>query len=114
MDKITLKLGVPYQGKRYKTATINLLTIGGECQAQELIADLGLAKDELSKTEQRLVDMAYLCQQVSIYGIPQKAFTPQFLFDNLPTDDYWQIIEAQLELRKKLSGDGESLNPSEV
>lgn len=114
MDKITLKLGIPYQGKRHKAAKINLLTIGGECQAQELIADLGLAKDELSKTEQRLVDMAYLCQQVRIEGIPQEALTPQFLFDNLPTDDYWQIIEAQLELRKKLSGDGESLNPSEV
>lgn len=109
-----LTFGVSYKGQHCSTFGVRLLTLGGECQAQELISDLGLDKDELTISEKRLVDMAYLCQQVHILGIPQEELTPQFLLDNLATDDYWKIIEAQLELRKKLSGDGESLNPSEV
>lgn len=107
-----LQLGITYQGKLCKDFEVRLLTIGGECDAQEQIAELGLDKPELTKREERLVDMAYLSQQLSVAGIPQTALTPQFLFDNLATDDYWQIVETQLALRKKLSADGESLNPA--
>ncbi len=108
-----LKLGIIYQGKLYKDFNVHLLTIGGECNAHEMIAERGLeGKQELSKRVERLVDMAYLSQQFSVDGIPNTELTPKFLFDNLATDDYWQIISEQLELRKKLSADGESLNPA--
>ncbi|QEH09753.1 hypothetical protein FWK45_08900 [Histophilus somni] len=88
--------------------------MGGNCTVQEFIVELGLDKEVLSEREKRLLDMVYLSQQLRIQGILQEELTPQFLLDNLLEEDYWQILEALIALRKKLSADGESLNPPEV
>ncbi|MEN2938917.1 hypothetical protein DIBJMFBN_02484 [Mannheimia haemolytica] len=57
--------------------------------------------------------MAYLSQQVTFDGIYQGNVTAQFLFDNLATEDYWQLIEATLTLRKKRLENGVSQSESE-
>lgn len=108
-------LGIEYQGMVFKQAEVRLLTMGGQCTAQEMVADLGLEENSeaLSKREQTLVDMAYLSQQVSFDGLDKKTVTPQFLFDNLATDDYWALIEATLKLRKKRLENGVSQSESE-
>lgn len=113
--KVTLNLGIEYNGKIHRNCTVRLLTMGGQCTAQEMIADLGLEENSeaLSKREQTLVDMAYLSQQVSFAGLDKETVTPQFLFDNLATDDYWTLIEATLDLRKKRLENGESQSESE-
>ncbi|MEG9490767.1 hypothetical protein [Mannheimia indoligenes] len=112
--KVTLNLGIEYNGKIHRDCTVRLLTMGGQCTAQEMVADLGFEEnsESLSKREQTLVDMAYLSQQVSIDGLDKETVTPQFLFDNLATDDYWTLIEATLELRKKRLENGESQSES--
>ncbi|HDZ3577056.1 TPA: hypothetical protein RSV62_002325 [Mannheimia haemolytica] len=113
--KITLNLGIEYNGKIRRDCTVRLLTMGGQCTAQEMIADLGFKENSeaLSKREQTLVDMAYLSQQVTFDGIYQGNVTAQFLFDNLATEDYWQLIEATLTLRKKRLENGVSQSESE-
>lgn len=113
--KVTLNLGIEYNGKIYRNGTVRLLTMGGQCTAQEMVADLGIESNAevLSKREQTLVDMAYLSQQVSFDGLGKEIVTAQFLFDNLATDDYWTLIEATLELRKKRLENGESQSESE-
>lgn len=111
--QVKLNLGIDYQGKTYRDCSVRLLTMGGQCTAQEMIADLGIEENSeaLSNTEKTLVDMAYLSQQITVDGIDKVDITAQFLFDNLATDDYWTLIEATLELRKKRLESGE--NPSE-
>lgn len=113
--KVTLNLGIEYNGKILRDCTVRLLTMGGQCTAQEMITDLGLEENSetLSKCEQTLVDMAYLSQQVIFDGLDKETVTPQFLFDNLATDDYWTLIEATLELRKKRSENGASQSENE-
>lgn len=113
--KITLNLGIEYNGKIRRDCTVRLLTMGGQCTAQEMIADLGFEENSeaLSKREQTLVDMAYLSQQVTFDSIYQGNVTAQFLFDNLATEDYWQLIEATLTLRKKRLENGVSQSESE-
>lgn len=110
--KVTLNLGVDYNGKTYRDCAVRLLTMGGQCTSQEMIVDLGIEEslDTLSKREQTLVDMAYLSQQVSFEGLDKEIVTAQFLFENLATDDYWTLIEATLELRKKRLENGASQN----
>lgn len=112
--KVTL-LGFEHNGKLYRDCTVRLLIMGGQCTAQEMVADLGLEENSetLSKCEQTLVDMAYLSQQVIFDGLDKETVTPQFLFDNLATDDYWTLIEATLELRKKRSENGASQSENE-
>lgn len=113
--KVTLNLGIEYNGKIYRDCLVRLLTMGGQCTAQEMVADLGIEENSeaLSKREQTLVDMAYLSQQVTFDGLDQETVTPQFLFDNLATDDYWTLIEATLTLRKKRLENGASQSESE-
>ena len=87
--KTRLKLGVLYNGTLHHDVLVKILTVGGECQALEVINDLGLNdKETLSHAEQMLVDLAYLAQQVEFDGIPCEAVTPAYLLDNLATDDY--------------------------
>lgn len=113
--KVTLNLGIEYNGKIHRNCTVRLLTMGGQCTAQEMIVDLGIEEglETLSNTEKTLVDMAYLSQQITVEGIDKVDITAQFLFDNLATDDYWQLIEATLELRKKRLENGENQSESE-
>ncbi|WP_346556910.1 hypothetical protein ABCW44_07020 [Mannheimia haemolytica] len=113
--KVTLNLGIEYNGKIHRDCTVRLLTMGGQCTAQEMLADLGLDENSetLSKREKTLVDMAYLSQQVTFDGLDKETVTAQFLFDNLATDDYWMLIEATLELRKKRLENGASQRESE-
>ncbi|OOF45611.1 hypothetical protein BKK51_05875 [Rodentibacter trehalosifermentans] len=107
-----LLLGIPYQGKRYFDIELRLLTLGGECAALEKVAELGLdEKETLNKAEQMLVDLAYLSEQIDVVGIDKTALTPEFLLDNLTTDDYVLITEAIAELRKKHIADGDNPNP---
>lgn len=107
-----LLLGIPYQGKRYFDVNVRLLTLGGECVALEKIAELGLEeKETLTKAEQMLVDLAYLSAQIDVVGIDNAALTPEFLLDNLATDDYVLINEAITELRKKHIDAGEDQSP---
>lgn len=113
--QVKLNLGIDYQGKTYRDCTVRLLTMGGQCTAQEMIADLGIdeGSETLSNTDKTLVDMAYLSQQVAVEGIYKENITAQFLFDNLATEDFWQLIEATLTLRKKRLENGESQSESE-
>lgn len=105
-----LKLGVLYNGTLHHDVLVKILTVGGECQALEVINDLGLSdKETLSTAEQMLVDLAYLAQQVEFYGIPREAVTPAFLLDNLATDDYVLINNEINQLRKKRMGVSENL-----
>ena len=108
--KTRLKLGVLYNGTLHYDVLVKILTVGGECQALEVINDLGLSDDKetLSHAEQMLVDLAYLAQQVEFDGIPREAVTPAFLLDNLATDDYVLINNEINQLRKKRMGVSES------
>lgn len=94
-------LGFEYQGKVFKQANVRLLTMGGQCTALEMIDAMGINEENASHKETTLVDMAYLSQQVSFDGIPAEIVDAQFLFDHLATDDYWQLLEATLALKKK-------------
>lgn len=97
-----LLLGVSYQNKIYHQFEIFPLTLAGECQAMEVIENLGLHEvDTLSYQQQRLVELAYLAQQITIDGIPRDLLTPEFLFNALSTDDYVLINEKIAEMRKK-------------
>lgn len=103
--KTSLKLGVLYNGTLHHDVLVKILTVGGECQALEVISDLGLSdKETLSTSEQMLIDLAYLAQQVEFDGIPREAVTPEFLLDNLATDDYVLINNEINQLRKKRMG----------
>lgn len=42
--KIRLKLGVLYNGTLHHDVLVKILTVGGECQALEVISDLGLSE----------------------------------------------------------------------
>lgn len=107
--KTRLKLGVLYNGTLHHDVLVKILTVGGECQALEVISDLGLSdKETLSTAEQMLVDLAYLSQQVEFDGIPREEVTPAFLLDNLATDDYVLINNEINQLRKKRMGVSES------
>ena len=107
--KTRLKLGVLYNGTLHHDVLVKILTVGGECQALEVISDLGLSdKETLSHAEQMLVDLAYLAQQVEFDGIPREDVTPAFLLDNLATDDYVLINNEINQLRKKRMGVSES------
>ncbi|MWP96328.1 hypothetical protein F8O85_09185 [Glaesserella parasuis] len=101
-------LGFEYQGKVFKQANVHLLTMGGQCIALEMIDAMGINEENASHKETTLVDMAYLSQQVSFDGIPAEIVDAQFLFEHLATDDYWQLLEATLALKKKPIGNGES------
>ncbi|HHW7447922.1 hypothetical protein [Pasteurella multocida] len=103
-----LLLGVPFNGAQYFDFNVKILTLGLECQALEWIEEKGLAKDELNKAEQTLVDLAYLCQQLEISGIDKVSLTPEFLLDNLSTDDYVLITDLIGQLRKKCIDVGEN------
>mgnify|MGYP000979176982 FL=1 len=108
--KTRLKLGVLYNGTLHHDVLVKILTMGGECQALEVINDLGLSdKETLSTAEQMLVDLAYLAQQIEFDGIPREAVTPVFLLDNLATDDYVLINNEINQLRKKRMGVSENL-----
>ncbi|MDE3935236.1 hypothetical protein NUQ42_03300 [Glaesserella parasuis] len=96
-------LGFEYQGKVFKQANVRLLTMGGQCTALEMIDAMGIDEENASHKEAILVDMAYLSQQVSFDGIPAEIVDAQFLFEHLATDDYWQLLEATLMLKKSLS-----------
>ena len=103
--KTRLKLGVLYNGTLHHYVLVKILTVGGECQALEVISDLELSdKETLSHAEQMLVDLAYLAHQVEFDGIPREAVTPAFLLDNLATDDYVLINNEINQLRKKRMG----------
>ncbi|HDR1252692.1 TPA: hypothetical protein QB269_000911 [Pasteurella multocida] len=103
-----LLLGVPFNGTHHFDFNVKILTLGLECQALEWIEENGLAKDKLSKAEQTLVDLAYLCQQLEIVGIDKAHLTPEFLLDNLSTDDYVLITDLISTLRKKHIDAGEN------
>lgn len=108
--KTRLKLGVLYNGTLHHDVLVKILTVGGECQALEVINDIGLSdKETLSTAEQMLVDLAYLAQQVEFDGIPREAVTPAYLLDNLATDDYMLINNEINQLRKKRMGVSENL-----
>ncbi len=106
--KVELGLGIEYQGKVFKQAEVRLLTMGGQCTALEMIDALGINEENANHTEKTLVDMAYLSQQVSFDGIPAENVDAQFLFEHLTTDDYWQLLEATLTLKKKRIENGVS------
>ncbi|MEE6030329.1 hypothetical protein [Avibacterium paragallinarum] len=106
-----LLLGLPINGQRYFDFKVHLLTIGDECNALEMIAELGIVQKEdkpLSQAEKMLMDLAYLIQQVEFVGVDNTQITPHYLLDNLATDDYVLINEAILALRKKHIAAGES------
>lgn len=110
-----LLLGMPYGDSRYFDFDVRLLTLGGECAALEKVTELGLdEKEKLTKAEQMLVDLAYLSEQLDIIGIAQDKLTPQFLLDNLATDDYVLITQAIADLRKKHIDAGESQSKVEA
>ncbi|AGO16961.1 hypothetical protein K756_09230 [Glaesserella parasuis ZJ0906] len=103
-------LGFEYQGKVFKQANVRLLTMGGQCTALEMIDAMGIDEENASHKEAILVDMTYLSQQVSFDGIPAEIVDAQFLFEHLATDDYWQLLEATLMLKKKPIGNGANLD----
>lgn len=115
--KSKLLLGLNYQGNTYYAFRANLLTVAGECRALETIEEMGLSLDDLTNeqsdkhTKQNiaLIDLAFICQQVSFEGIPSSALTPQYLFEHLASTDYALINEVLDELRKKriVAGNGE-------
>lgn len=105
-----LLLGLPFEGKRYFDFSVNILTIGGECEALEWIVEEGLAKEELTQAESALVDLAYLCAQLEVHGIPKFILEPSYLLENLSTDDYLIINEAVSALRKKHIDAGDNPN----
>lgn len=114
--RISLNIGIDYAGGIYRDCVVSLLTIGGECQAQEAIAEMALPDENRTLSQERLVDLAYLAQQVEIVGIPVEV-NAAFLFEHLTDEDYWQLIEATLQLRKKRLQNGENqeqANPNQT
>lgn len=108
-----LLFGLPVNGKRYFDFKVHLLTLGDECNALEMVADLGIVQKEdkpLSQAETMLIDLAYLCQQVEFIGVDKQHITPEYLLNHLATDDYALINEVILALRKKHIAAGESQN----
>ncbi|MGY4700386.1 hypothetical protein ACVND7_12245 [Avibacterium paragallinarum] len=111
-----LLFGLPVNGKRYFDFKVHLLTLGDECNALEMIAELGIVPKEdkpLSQAEKMLMDLAYLIQQVEFVGVNKAVITPEYLLNHLATDDYALINEAILELRKKHIAAGESHSQSD-
>ncbi|MFZ7224343.1 hypothetical protein [Avibacterium avium] len=112
-----LLLGLPVNGKRYFDFKVHLLTLGDECNALEMIAELGIVPKEdkpLSQAEKMLMDLAYLIQQVEFVGVNKAVITPEYLLNHLATDDYALISEVIFELRKKHIAAGESLSQESV
>lgn len=107
-----LLLGVPYQNRLHFGFTVKVLSMGGECAALDVIAELGIDGENISTAEQMLIDLAYLGQQLEIEGIPNAALTPQFLLEQLATDDYALVMAEIAELRKKRQDVGEQLSPA--
>ncbi|MDP8040106.1 MULTISPECIES: hypothetical protein [Pasteurellaceae] len=100
-----LNFGLSFNGKIHKDFSVKLLTVGGNCKAQEVLADLGIEPESESLRDRTIVDMAHLVEQVDISGIPKSALTVDFMLENLVDEDYWLILEALVELRKKRLGD---------
>lgn len=105
-------LGVPYQGKLCYDFRVKVLTMGAECTALDVIADLGIDPNSTKAADTVQVEMAYLAQQLEIDGIPPFALTPQFLLENLATDDYALVLDLIAALRKKRQDAGEPQNPA--
>ena len=105
-------LGVPYQGVVCYGFQVKVLTMGAECTALDMIADLGVDPKSTKASDTMLIEMAYLAQQLEIDGIPNSALTPQFLLENLATDDYTLVLDLIAQLRKKRQDAGEPLNPA--
>lgn len=99
-------LGLPYKDKTHYDFKVRILTMGGECMALEVIEECKIPLDSTKKADQTLIDLAYLAQQIEVDGIPSQALTPQFLLDNLATDDYLLVTDLIGELRKKRIEDG--------
>lgn len=115
--QIRLLLGLPVGQQRYFDVKVHLLTLGDECRALEMIDELGLVQSDdklLSKAQNMLIDLAYLAHQVEFMGVDKSLISPQYLLDNLATDDYVLISQAIMELRKKHIAAGESQNGSEL
>lgn len=105
-----LLLGLPYNGKLYFEVKVHAMTIGDECEALEAIEN---SKKEASLSESQivqnmLVDLAYLSAQIEIVGVPKSVLTPQFLLENLSTDDYAILFSLIDDVRKKRIDAGES------
>lgn len=96
-----LLLGLPYNGQLYYSVTVSALTMGAECEALEIIAELGLDDNTPERVKEMLIEFAYLAEQIEVNGIPKAVMTPQYLLENLTTDDYSLILELILSLRKK-------------
>ena len=110
-----LLLGIHYGNSRRFEFEVRLITLGGESDALEKIAELGLdEKEKLPKAQQMLVDWAFLSELLDIIVIAQDKLTPQFLLDNLATDDYVLITQAIADLRKKHIDAGESQSKVEA
>lgn len=108
-----LLLGLPVNGKLCFDFEVHLLTLGDECNALEMIEELGIVSKEdkpLSQADRMLIDLAYLCQQVTFVGVDKKQITPQYLLEHLSPDDYVLITEVQAELRKKRIAVGDNLS----
>lgn len=110
-----LLLGLPVDGKRYFDFEVNLLTLGGECKALEMVDELGidLKEEEPNRADKLLIDLAYLCQQVTFIGVDEKQITPRYLLEHLATDDYVLLTKSIGELRKKHIVDGGNLNQAD-
>ncbi|QGM80660.1 hypothetical protein [Otariodibacter oris] len=106
-----LLLGVYYQDELHYDFSVSLLTIGREIQALDMLESLNIDRNDIKSRP--LIDMAYLAQQLNIEGIPAEELTPQFLLDNLTTDDYDLVLAQIGDLRKKRQGAGENLAPKE-
>lgn len=107
-----LLLGVEYQGVVHYDFSVNILTIGGECAALDMIEELGIDVDSQDRADKMLIDFAYLSQQLEITGIPKQHLTAVFLLDNLSTDDYVLITNLIAQLRKKRLDAGDSPKPA--
>lgn len=105
-------LGVPYQDQLYFDFSVSILTMGGECAALDVIADLALDPESKDSADAMLVELAYIAQQLEIDGIPKTTLTPQFLLKHLATDDYLLVMDLVAALRKKRQDAGECLNPA--
>ncbi|OOH87335.1 hypothetical protein BMT54_10010 [Pasteurellaceae bacterium 15-036681] len=108
-----LLLGLLYQGKYYFDFKVSILTMGGECAALEVVEGLNLNTDKPSRKDKSLIDLAYLAQQFEIDGVPKEAMTPEYLLENLATDDFILIEKLISELRKKRQDAGEQPNLAE-
>ena len=106
---ITVKLthGLTYKGKAVSEIRLKPLTVGGELAAFALIDDLPELSEHATKAEllQRdiLETLTYWSQQIEADGIPSDILTAQWLMENLSTEDYHTVMEAQEDLRLKPS-----------